>query len=159
MKKLLSILFLLFTLNGVCVAEIMEDYRIACKEADGRKLCKAVLVSDKNAESDGFKIFSDLRIDKTIVDGKPVFKTVNINKSTTKNDAPVVYGDSIDLLVNTLTYEPMFSPLILPVAGVAAVASLIDDDAARWINSASKDIMDVQNEIEDFVGQVFPWNW
>jgi hypothetical protein len=30
MKKLLSILFLLFTLNGVCFAEIMEDYRIAC---------------------------------------------------------------------------------------------------------------------------------
>jgi hypothetical protein len=50
----------------------------------------------------------------------------------------------------------MFSPLILPVAGAAAVASFIDDDAARWINSASKDIMDVQNEIEDFVGQVFP---
>jgi hypothetical protein len=63
--------------------------------------------SSVNAESDGFKIFSDLRIDKTIVDGKPVFKTVNINKSTTKNDAPVVYGDSIDLLVNTLTYEPI----------------------------------------------------
>jgi hypothetical protein len=65
--SLLSILFLLFTLNGVCVAEIMEDYRIACKEADGRKLCKAVLVSDKNAESDGFKIFSDLRMCGVII--------------------------------------------------------------------------------------------
>jgi hypothetical protein len=52
--------------------------------------------SCKNAEVGGFKIFPDLRIDKTIVDGKPVFKTININKSTTQNDAPVVYGDSID---------------------------------------------------------------
>jgi hypothetical protein len=29
MKKVLSLLFLLFALNSVCVAEIMEDYRIA----------------------------------------------------------------------------------------------------------------------------------
>jgi hypothetical protein len=38
----------------------------------GNYLCKAVLTSDKNAEVGGFKIFPDLRIDKTIVDGKPV---------------------------------------------------------------------------------------
>jgi hypothetical protein len=44
---------------------------------DGKNLCKAVLTSDKNAEAGGFKIFPDLRIDKTIVDGKPVFKTIN----------------------------------------------------------------------------------
>ncbi|VVM25300.1 hypothetical protein BSPWISOXPB_4462 [uncultured Gammaproteobacteria bacterium] len=47
----------------------MEDYRIACKNTDGKNLCKAVLTSDKNAEAGGFKIFPDLRIDKTIVDG------------------------------------------------------------------------------------------
>ncbi|VVM22437.1 hypothetical protein BSPWISOXPB_4322 [uncultured Gammaproteobacteria bacterium] len=69
MKKVLSLLFLLFALNSVCVAEIMEDYRIACKNTDGKNLCKAVLTSDKNAEAGGFKIFPDLRIDKTIVDG------------------------------------------------------------------------------------------
>jgi hypothetical protein len=45
-----------------------------------------------------------------------------------------------------------------PVAAMGAIASVIDDDAARWINGASKDIMDVQNEVEDFVGQAFPWN-
>jgi hypothetical protein len=28
MKKVLSLLFLLFALNSVCVAEIMEDYRM-----------------------------------------------------------------------------------------------------------------------------------
>jgi hypothetical protein len=49
MKKVLSLLFLLFALNSVCVAEIMEDYRIACKNTDGKNLCKAVLTSDKNA--------------------------------------------------------------------------------------------------------------
>jgi hypothetical protein len=27
------------------------------------------------------------------------------------------------------------------------------------VNGASKDIMDVQNEVEDFVGQALPWNW
>ncbi|VVM25473.1 hypothetical protein BSPWISOXPB_4448 [uncultured Gammaproteobacteria bacterium] len=27
---------LLFALNSVCVAEIMEDYRIACKNTDGK---------------------------------------------------------------------------------------------------------------------------
>jgi hypothetical protein len=160
MKKVLSLLFLLlFALNSVCVAEIMEDYRIACKNTDGKNLCKAVLTSDKNAEVGGFKIFPDLRIDKTIVDGKPVFKTININKSTTQNDAPVVYGDSIDLLMNSMTYEPMFMLAILPVAAMGAIASVIDDDAARWINGASKDIMDVQNEVEDFLGQALPWNW
>ena len=159
MKKVLSLLFLLFALNSVCVAEIMEDYRIACKNTDGKNLCKAVLTSDKNAEAGGFKIFPDLRIDKTIVDGKPVFKTININKSTTQNDAPVVYGDSIDLLMNSMTYEPMFMLAILPMAAMGAAASLISDDAARWINGASKDIMDVQNEVEDFVGQALPWNW
>jgi hypothetical protein len=42
---------------------------------------------------------------------------------------------------------------------LGAAASLISDDAARWINGASKDIMDVQNEVEDFVGQALPWNW
>ncbi|VVM25299.1 hypothetical protein BSPWISOXPB_4461 [uncultured Gammaproteobacteria bacterium] len=36
---------------------------------------------------------------------------------------------------------------ILPVAAMGAIASVIDDDAARWINGASKDIMDVQNEV------------
>jgi hypothetical protein len=59
-----------------------------------------------------------IRIDKTIVDGKPVFKTININKSTTQNDAPVVYGDSIDLLMNSMTYEPMFMLAILPMAAM-----------------------------------------
>jgi hypothetical protein len=39
----------------------MEDYRIACKNTDGKNLCKAVLTSDKNAEAGGFKIFPDLR--------------------------------------------------------------------------------------------------
>jgi hypothetical protein len=42
MKKVLSLLFLLFALNSACVAEIMEDYRIACKNTDGKNLCKAV---------------------------------------------------------------------------------------------------------------------
>jgi hypothetical protein len=66
MKKVLSLLFLLFALNSVCVAEIMEDYRIACKNTDGKNLCKAVLTSDKNAEAGGFKIFPDLRIYATV---------------------------------------------------------------------------------------------
>ncbi|VVM25472.1 hypothetical protein BSPWISOXPB_4447 [uncultured Gammaproteobacteria bacterium] len=39
------------------------------------------------------------------------------------------------------------------IAAMGAIASVIDDDAARWINGASKDIMDVQNEVEDFLGQ------
>jgi hypothetical protein len=58
-----------------------------------------------------------------------------------------------------MTYEPMFMLAILPMAAMGAAASLISDDAARWINGASKDIMDVQNEIEDFVGKGLPWNW
>jgi hypothetical protein len=45
-----------------------------------------------------------------------------------------VYGDSIDLLMNSMTYEPMFMLAILPVAAMGAIASVIDDDAARWIN-------------------------
>jgi hypothetical protein len=47
----------------------------------------------------------------------------------------------------------MFMLAILPVAAMGAIASVIDDDAARWVNGASKDIMDVQNEVEDFLGQ------
>jgi hypothetical protein len=50
-----------------------------------------------------------------------------------------------------MTYEPMFMLAILPVAAMGAIASVIDKDAARWINGASKDIMDVQNEVEDFL--------
>jgi hypothetical protein len=42
-----------------------------------------------------------------------------------------------------MTYEPMFMLAILPMAAMGAAASLISDDAARWINGASKDIMDV----------------
>jgi hypothetical protein len=47
-----------------------------------------------------------------------------------------VYGDSIDLLMNSMTYEPMFMLAILPVAAMGAIASVIDDDAARWINGS-----------------------
>jgi hypothetical protein len=64
MKKVLNLLFLLlFALNSVCVAKIMEDYRIACKNTDGKNLCKAVLTSDKNAEAGvrrTFKPISDV---------------------------------------------------------------------------------------------------
>jgi hypothetical protein len=41
--------------------------------------------------------------------------------------------------MNSVTYEPMFMLAILPVAAMGAIASVIDDDAARWINGASKD--------------------
>jgi hypothetical protein len=60
-----------------------------------------------------------------------------------------VYGDSIDLLMNSMTYEPMFMLAILPMAAMGAAASLISDDAARWINGAStlKPISDVAKEI------------
>jgi hypothetical protein len=33
----------------------------------------------------------DIRVDKTMVDGKAVFKTININKSTSQDDKPLVF--------------------------------------------------------------------
>jgi hypothetical protein len=61
----------------------------------------------------------------------------------------VLSANSKNNKMNSMTYEPMFMLAILPMAAMGAAASLISDDAARWINGASKDIMDVQNEVED----------
>jgi hypothetical protein len=42
------------------------------------------------------------------------------------------------------TYEPMFIPLGAPVFATAAVASMIDPDAAEWVNGAAADILDTE---------------
>jgi hypothetical protein len=39
--------------------------------------------------------------------------------------------------INFATYEPMFIPLGAPVFATAAVASMIDPDAAEWVNGAA----------------------
>jgi hypothetical protein len=45
---------------------------------DGKKVCKPIKVGDPVDE--GFKLMKDIRVDKTMVDGKATFKTININK-------------------------------------------------------------------------------
>jgi hypothetical protein len=60
------------------------------------------------------------------------------------------------LMMNSMTYEPMFMLAILPVAAMGAIASVIDDDAARWINGASKDIMNVRATHGKASGSVTP---
>jgi hypothetical protein len=46
----------------------------------------------------------DIRVDKTMVDGKAVFKTININKSTSQDDKPLVPGGKLlDLGIDVAT--------------------------------------------------------
>jgi outer membrane lipoprotein-sorting protein len=42
---------------------------------------------------------------------------------------------------------------------VAAGASLIDPDAAAFINGAAADILDTETTVEKFLGKALPWNW
>jgi hypothetical protein len=86
MKKILNITLVLMTLafTSTVFAEILEDIRIECKDADGKKVCKPIKVGDPVDE--GFKLMKGIRVDKTIVDGKAVFKTININKSASQDE-------------------------------------------------------------------------
>jgi hypothetical protein len=44
-----------------------------------------------------------------MVDGKAVFKTININKSTSQDDKPLVPGGKLlDLGIDVATWEPFF---------------------------------------------------
>jgi hypothetical protein len=38
-------------------------------------------------------------------------------------------------------------------------ASVIDPDAAAWINGAAADILDTETTVENFLGKALPWNW
>jgi hypothetical protein len=42
-----------------------------------KKVCKPIKVGDPVDE--GFKLMKDIRVDKTMVDGKATFKTINIH--------------------------------------------------------------------------------
>jgi hypothetical protein len=52
----------------------MEDIRVECKDLDGKKMCKPIKVGDPVDE--GFKLMKDIRVDKTMVDGKATFSKV-----------------------------------------------------------------------------------
>ena len=160
MKKLLNITLVLMTLafTSIVFAEIMEDIRVECKDLDGKKMCKPIKVGDPVDE--GFKLMKDIRVDKTMVDGKATFKTININKSASQDDKAVVPGGKLlDLGINFATYEPFFVPLGAPVFAAAGLASVIDPDAAAWINGAAADILDTETTVENFLGKALPWNW
>jgi hypothetical protein len=47
-------------------------------------MCKPIKVDAPVDE--GFKLMKDIRVDKTMVDGKAVYKTININKSASQDD-------------------------------------------------------------------------
>ena len=160
MKKILNITLVLMTLafTSTVFAEIMEGIRIECKDSDGKKLCKPI--KDGDPVDEGFKLMKDIRVDKTMVDGKAVFKTININKSASQDDKPLVPGGKLlDLGIDVATWEPFFVPLAAPVFVVAAGASLIDPDAAAWVNGAAADILDTETTVEKFLGKALPWNW
>jgi hypothetical protein len=160
MKKILNITLVLMTLafTSTVFAEILEDIRIECKDADGKKVCKPIKVGA--AVDEGFKLMKGIRVDKTIVDGKATFKTININKSASQDDKAVVPGGKLlDLGINFATYEPFFVPLGAPVFAAAGIASVIDPDAAAWINGAAADILDTETTVENFLGKALPWNW
>jgi hypothetical protein len=56
-------------------------------------------------------------------------------------DVPLVPGGKLlDLGINMATWEPFFIPLGAPVFAAAGLASVIDPDAAAWINGAAADI-------------------
>jgi hypothetical protein len=55
-------------------------------------------------------------------------------------------GKLLDLGINMATWEPFFIPLGTPVFAVAGLASVIDPDAAAWINGAAADILVYQHE-------------
>jgi hypothetical protein len=61
-------------------AKIMEDARIECKNADGKKVCKPIKVGDPVDE--GFKLMDNLRVDVTMVDGKTVYRAVSCKVDT-----------------------------------------------------------------------------
>jgi hypothetical protein len=42
-------------------------------------------------------MMKDIRVDKTMVDGKATFKTININKSASQDDKELVPGGSVTL--------------------------------------------------------------
>jgi hypothetical protein len=160
MKKILNVILVLMTLalTSTVFAEIMEGIRIECKDLDGKKVCKPIKVGDPVDE--GFKLMKDIRVDKTMVDGKATFKTININKSASQDDKAVVPGGKLlDLGINFATYEPFFVPLGVPVFAAAGLASVIDPDAAAWINGAAADILDTETTVENFLGKALPWNW
>jgi hypothetical protein len=62
---------------------------------------------------EGFKLMKDIRVDKTMVDGKATFKTININKSASQDDKAVVPGGKLlDLGINFVDHclrSPLFS--------------------------------------------------
>jgi hypothetical protein len=48
---------------------------------------------------DGFKLMEDIRVDKTMVDGKATFKTINIKETSSHNAKSLVPGGKLlDLL-------------------------------------------------------------
>jgi hypothetical protein len=160
MKKLLNVILVLMTLafTSTVFAEIMEGIRVECKDLDGKKMCKPIKVGDPVDE--GFKLMKDIRVDKTMVDGKANFKAININKSASQDDTPLVPGGKLlDLGINMATWEPFFIPLGAPVFAAAGLASVIDPDAAAWINGAAADILDTETTVENFLGKALPWNW
>jgi hypothetical protein len=64
------------------------------------------------ASNEGFKLMKDVRVDKTMVNGKAVFKTININKSASQDDVPLVPGGKLlDLGIDVATWEPFFDYL------------------------------------------------
>jgi hypothetical protein len=138
---------------------ILEDIRVECRDSDGKKLCKPIKVG--TPVDDGFKLMEDIRVDKTMVDGKATFKTINIKESSSQNAKTLVPGGKLlDLSINFATYEPMFIPLGAPVFATAAVASMIDPDAAEWVNGAAADILDTEKVAEHWVvNAVQFWKW
>jgi hypothetical protein len=77
MKKILNMILVLMTLafTSTVFAEIMESIRIECKDLDGKKMCKPIKVGAPVDE--GFKLMKDVRVDKTMVDGKACSGTIN----------------------------------------------------------------------------------
>ena len=145
--------------TSTVLAEIMEDIRIECKELDGKRMCKPIKVGTPVDE--GFKLMKDVRVDKTMVNGKAVFKTININKSASQDDVPLVPGGKLlDLGIDVATWEPFFVPLAAPLFAAAGLASVIDPDAAAWVNGAAADILDTEKTAENWVvNAVQFWKW
>jgi hypothetical protein len=56
-------------------------------------MCKPIKVG--TPADDGFKIMEDIRVDKTMVDGKATFKTINIKETSSHNAKSLVPGGKL----------------------------------------------------------------
>ena len=140
---------------------LVGNLRVVCKDVDGVKLCHAIKLNDPHAEDDGYKIVEGVRVEKITKDGKTAYKTVAVKTTTKTVDKGEPLGTaSITLAGDVIMLYPILTPVVLVTGGVGLVASLVDSDAANWIDTASKDTLNfVDNVTSSVVDALNPSNW